>query len=82
MVNMGTEGSFFDPSVPIKTPLKHTFFNQKAALFLLLLSLMNVGVILHDAELSAASVLKVLLWSLFPFASAYIMKRYYFSALR
>lgn len=56
--------------------------NVKTVWYLLLMILMNIVVVLPEAGLSAAAGLKVLLLSLLPFASAYMMVRYYYSVGR
>ncbi|MBU2097179.1 MAG: hypothetical protein KKD00_00315 [Gammaproteobacteria bacterium] len=50
--------------------------------YLIILLVMNMAVILPESPLSAATVIKVLLLSLLPFCSAYLMVRYYHSTVR
>lgn len=56
--------------------------NPRTVTYLIILLVMNMAVILPESPLSAATVFKVLVLSLLPFCSAYLMVRYYHSTVR
>lgn len=56
--------------------------NFKTSLYLLLMILMNVALVLPEGGSMGTSVLKVLVLSLLPFGSAYLMVRFYHSTVR
>lgn len=56
--------------------------NHRTMLYFLLLLVMHTAVVMPEAGLSAMSVIRVLVLSLLPFGSAYMMVRYYHSTVR